>query len=265
MSPELAIAGVMLAALVIYTLSAGADFGGGAWLVFASGPRADDQRDLVDDAIGPIWEANHVWLILVVVLLFVCFPLAFAAISTARLAWSWPLTSLKSRSPSGPGASGAKGLDGSGIGAALIAAGAVPFGLGSDIGGSIRIPAAFCGITGHKPSGRALPNSGQFPAPHGEALAMLCPGPLARHATDLMTLLKILAGPDGVDPVCQSVEWTDEAILPSDVTVYEAKTNGRSMPTEEMQTAVERSRRELEKRGAKHVAAANWKPRPTWW
>lgn len=83
MSPELAIAGVMLAALVIYTLSAGADFGGGAWLLFASGPRADDQRDLVDDAIGPIWEANHVWLILVVVLLFVCFPTAFAAISTA--------------------------------------------------------------------------------------------------------------------------------------------------------------------------------------
>lgn len=83
MTPELAIASVMLAALVIYTLSAGADFGGGAWLVFASGPRADDQRDLVDDAIGPIWEANHVWLILVVVLLFVCFPVAFAAISTA--------------------------------------------------------------------------------------------------------------------------------------------------------------------------------------
>ena len=70
MTPELAIASVMLAALVIYTLSAGADFGGGAWLVFASGPRADDQRDLVDDAIGPIWEANHVWLILVVVLEF---------------------------------------------------------------------------------------------------------------------------------------------------------------------------------------------------
>lgn len=83
MSPELAIAGAMLVALVIYTLSAGADFGGGAWLVLASGPRAEDQRGLVDDAIGPIWEANHVWLILVVVLLFVCFPSAFAAISTA--------------------------------------------------------------------------------------------------------------------------------------------------------------------------------------
>lgn len=83
MSPELAIAGVMVIALVIYTLTAGADFGGGAWLVLAAGPRAEDQRTLVDDAIGPIWEANHVWLILVVVLLFVCFPTAFAAISTA--------------------------------------------------------------------------------------------------------------------------------------------------------------------------------------
>lgn len=83
MTPELAVAGVMVVALVIYSLSAGADFGGGAWLLLASGPRAEDQRTLVDDAIGPIWEANHVWLILVVVLLFVCFPGAFAAISTA--------------------------------------------------------------------------------------------------------------------------------------------------------------------------------------
>ena len=83
MSPELAVAGVMLVALVIYTLSAGADFGGGAWTLLASGERAEDQRQLVDDAIGPIWEANHVWLILVVVLLFVCFPAAFAAVSTA--------------------------------------------------------------------------------------------------------------------------------------------------------------------------------------
>jgi cytochrome d ubiquinol oxidase subunit II len=83
MTPELAIAVVMVVALIVYTLSAGADFGGGAWYLLASGPRADDQRDLVDEAIGPIWEANHVWLILVVVLLFVCFPGAFAAISTA--------------------------------------------------------------------------------------------------------------------------------------------------------------------------------------
>jgi cytochrome d ubiquinol oxidase subunit II len=52
------------------------------WDLFASGTRREQQRDLIAHAIGPVWEANHVWLILVVVLLFSCFPAAFAHIST---------------------------------------------------------------------------------------------------------------------------------------------------------------------------------------
>lgn len=83
MSPEVAVAGVMLAALVVYALLGGADYGGGVWDLLASGPRARAQRELVEHAIGPVWEANHVWLILVLVLLFAGFPVAFAAISTA--------------------------------------------------------------------------------------------------------------------------------------------------------------------------------------
>ena len=74
---------VMVVSLVLYALGAGADFGGGVWDLFASGPRARQQRELIAHAIGPIWEANHVWLILVIVLLFVAFPPAFAAISIA--------------------------------------------------------------------------------------------------------------------------------------------------------------------------------------
>ena len=74
---------VMVVSLVLYALGAGADFGGGVWDLFASGPRAKQQRELIAHAIGPIWEANHVWLILVIVLLFVAFPPAFAAISIA--------------------------------------------------------------------------------------------------------------------------------------------------------------------------------------
>jgi cytochrome d ubiquinol oxidase subunit II len=70
-------------ALWVYALTAGADFGGGVWDLLASGPRKGAQRALIARAIGPIWEANHVWMILVVVLLFVCFPTAFAAIMTA--------------------------------------------------------------------------------------------------------------------------------------------------------------------------------------
>jgi cytochrome d ubiquinol oxidase subunit II len=91
MAPELLLAGALLVALVLYALGAGADFGGGVWDLLARGPRAAAQRELVAHAIGPIWEANHVWLILVVVLLFACFPAGFAAIMTGLFV---PLTLL---------------------------------------------------------------------------------------------------------------------------------------------------------------------------
>ena len=78
-----AIAGVMVVALILYALLAGADFGGGIWDLLAFGPRARQQRDALEHAIGPVWEANHVWLILVIVLLFTAFPPAFAALMTA--------------------------------------------------------------------------------------------------------------------------------------------------------------------------------------
>jgi cytochrome d ubiquinol oxidase subunit II len=80
---EIPVAGVMVVGLTVYTLTGGADFGGGVWDLLASGPRKRQQRLLIAEALAPIWESNHVWLILVVVLMFVCFPPAFAAISIA--------------------------------------------------------------------------------------------------------------------------------------------------------------------------------------
>jgi len=80
---EVIIAGVMVAALVLYALLGGADYGGGVWDLFAFGPRARQQRELIAEAISPVWEANHVWLILVIVVLFTAFPPAFATIATA--------------------------------------------------------------------------------------------------------------------------------------------------------------------------------------
>ncbi|MFP4598093.1 MAG: cytochrome d ubiquinol oxidase subunit II [Persicimonas sp.] len=80
---EYVIAGIIVVALVVYLLSGGADFGSGIWSLFATGERKDAQRDALSHAIAPIWEANHVWLILVVVLMFVCFPRAFSTIMTA--------------------------------------------------------------------------------------------------------------------------------------------------------------------------------------
>ncbi|GAC1652255.1 MAG: cytochrome d ubiquinol oxidase subunit II [Gemmatimonadaceae bacterium] len=76
-----AVAGVILVSLTFYALLAGADFGGGVWDLFAHGTRAKEQRALIARAIGPVWEANHVWLILAIVVLFTCFPPAFAALA----------------------------------------------------------------------------------------------------------------------------------------------------------------------------------------
>ncbi len=83
MSLSLIVAGVVVVALIAYIVTGGADFGGGILELFARGPHADRQRKALHEAIAPIWEANHVWLIVALVLLFVAFPKAFAAILTA--------------------------------------------------------------------------------------------------------------------------------------------------------------------------------------
>ncbi len=75
------LAGIIFIALTAYVLFGGADFGGGVWDLLAAGPRKDQQRRLVAHAIGPVWEANHVWLILAIVLLFTCFPTGFARVA----------------------------------------------------------------------------------------------------------------------------------------------------------------------------------------
>jgi cytochrome d ubiquinol oxidase subunit II len=80
---ETLIAATMLVSLILYALMGGADYGGGMWDLLASGPRAQPQRHAIADAIAPIWEANHVWLILVIVLLFTAFPRAFSVIMIA--------------------------------------------------------------------------------------------------------------------------------------------------------------------------------------
>jgi cytochrome bd ubiquinol oxidase subunit II len=77
--PEV-VAAITVVALNAYALLGGADFGGGVWDLLASGPRREAQRSLIADSIAPIWEANHVWLIVVVVVLFTAFPQAFGAL-----------------------------------------------------------------------------------------------------------------------------------------------------------------------------------------
>jgi fatty acid amide hydrolase 2 len=111
--------------------------------------------------------------------------------------------------------------------AALVAAGGSPLGLGSDIGGSIRLPAFFCGIYGHKPSAGLIPMTGHYPfdqldklpRPIRGAPLYMGIGPLARSAADLSLAMEVLAGPDGLDPTCDlnlppaaDVDWRGRTI-----------------------------------------------------
>jgi cytochrome d ubiquinol oxidase subunit II len=83
MSSAEVIAGILWLSLTAYAVLAGADFGGGVWDLFASGPRAADQRSAVAEAMGPVWEANHVWLIFMITGLFTAFPITFGALGLA--------------------------------------------------------------------------------------------------------------------------------------------------------------------------------------
>jgi fatty acid amide hydrolase 2 len=95
---------------------------------------------------------------------------------------------------------------------AAVGAGIAPIGLGSDIGGSIRLPAFFNGVFGHKPSPGLVPCSGHFPAPQGGGSSrMLAAGPIARRAEDLMPFMRAVAGRDQDDPVSRDGQLQDPA------------------------------------------------------
>ncbi len=97
----------------------------------------------------------------------------------------------------------------SGGAAAAVAAGMTPFDVGTDMQASIRLPAAFCGVYGLKPTEHRVSLAGGFPDPGGIARSvrlMSCVGPLARNIEDLALIYRIIAGPDGAD--------TDLAPLP---------------------------------------------------
>jgi len=65
----------------------GADFGAGLWMLLPGGGQADaaTTRDHIRHAIGPVWEANHVWLIFVLTVCWTCYPVSFGSIVSTRL------------------------------------------------------------------------------------------------------------------------------------------------------------------------------------
>ena len=128
--------------------------------------------------------------------------------------------------------------------AAAIAAGQSPLGLGSDSGGSIRVPAHFCGVAGLKPTSGRVPNTGAFNHPGGLSDYRTQIGPMVRYVRDLALVFPLIAGEDG----------QDSGVIPMPMGDLEAGTrpapglrvafyadDGQAAPTSEIAAAVQQA------------------------
>ena len=123
--------------------------------------------------------------------------------------------------------------------AAIVAACGSPLGLGTDAGGSIRIPAHFCGLAAIKPTSGRVPRTGQFPQPMGARAPVFHVSLIARHVEDLALALPIIAGPDFRDASIVGMPLLD----PREVTLSGLKVayfdnDGVAAPTKEISAAV---------------------------
>jgi len=130
--------------------------------------------------------------------------------------------------------------------AALIAACGSPFGLGSDAAGSVRLPAAFCGIASIKPTSGRLPRTGHIPPSGGWIETLWQIGPMARRVEDLFTLMKMLASGDGRDASVIDMPLANPAeVNLRDLRVAFYTDNGMAAPTAEIENVVGRAAQEL--------------------
>ncbi len=140
----------------------------------------------------------------------------------------------------------------SGGAAAIVAAGGSPFDIGSDYGGSIRLPSHFCGIAGIKPSAGRVPRTGHIYPFGGVQDSFQQIGPLACHVDDLSLILPLIAGPDGVDPGVVPLPWHDpEEVELTALRVSFHTDNGIATPTSEIVEVVEAAARALSGEGVR--------------
>lgn len=134
---------------------------------------------------------------------------------------------------------------------AIVGAGASPIGIGSDVGGSIRMPSFFNGVFGHKATGGIVPSTGSHPPARNDVQRFVTCGPIVRRAEDLMPILRILAGPDGVEERCVPCELGDPtAVDVKSLTVFSVE-KGPGAVQNVLLDAQRRAAEALEARGAK--------------
>ncbi|UCG76914.1 MAG: amidase [Gemmatimonadota bacterium] len=144
----------------------------------------------------------------------------------------------------------------SGGAAAIIAASGSPLDLGSDTGGSIRLPSHFCGIAGIKPTSGRVPRTGHIISFDGLHQSLTQIGPMARTVDDLALVLPLIAGPDGVDPHVAPVPLGDPAAVDvSALRIAYHLDNGIVTPTGEIMATVRTAARAMESAAAEVTEA----------
>lgn len=134
--------------------------------------------------------------------------------------------------------------------AAAIASGMSAGGVGSDGGGSIRVPAHFSGICGLKPTPGRIPSTGHFPPSGGPFALIGVVGPMARTVADLKLLFEVMQGPDDGDPCAApiTVHWPDE-VETRDLRIGCFEDDGRTPVTPETRATVQQAAEALKKNG----------------
>ena len=142
---------------------------------------------------------------------------------------------------------------------AIVGAGASPFGLAADVGGSIRYPAAFNGVPGHKPTGGLVPGTGCDPKAEGPLGRYCTYGPIARRVEDLKTIMPLLAGPDGKDNATldKKIESPDSVNL-SETKIFHYDSNGAFPLGRDVRHAVLKAVNALDAEGMK---VEYWRPK----
>lgn len=138
--------------------------------------------------------------------------------------------------------------------AALVAAGGSPLGLGSDTGGGLRVPAAFCGVTALKPTHGRVPNSGVYNQPGGFTDQRTQIGPAARSVADLLLALRVIDGPDYRDACVVAMPLLDPNRVSLDgLTVAYFAFDPDSLVTSSVSDAVGSSAQALARAGVQAV------------
>lgn len=149
----------------------------------------------------------------------------------------------------------------SGGAAAILAAGGSPLEIGSDFGGSIRLPSAFCGTAGIKPTMGRVPRTGHIFPFGGVTDSMQQIGPMARRVEDLILALPLMVGPDGIDPAIVPMPLGDpNAVGVGDLNVAFYAGAAFAEPMDAIQQTVREAARAIAVTGAKvdEVEAASF-------